>query len=233
MAKFRWAVAEMDLSLGSLADRLRKRQFVLDPDAHSQGFRIQERRNGRLIGQFIERETWIETIDFPSGDQIDEVRSRVQVTQFQLKEGDRLNLVMIEPPRRLTPFFDALAEAAGFKVSVDPIKADVLKWVQDLEGHVGEVTVTYADCSGIRLTDAIVGRFAFRGTRDVRDEVFRAVGHERPVLEAVKCEFRVNGSRVAAELFRNGIAKLNDEAPEIFSAVDRSLRTAALEEAAD
>lgn len=229
MTKFRWGIAELELSFGSLADRLRKRQFALDEEGYSQGFRIQDRKSGLLSGQFIERETWIETMELPSGEKLEEARSSVQVTQFQLREGHPLNLLMTDPPRRVTPFFDALAEATGFKVAVDPIRADLLKWVANLEEATGGLTVTYADCSGIPLSESVVGRFAFRGTRDVRPEVSRATGKRTPTLEAVKCEFRLSGTRIVVDLFRNGLAKVTDGDPEVFALVDRALQTATID----
>jgi len=221
--KYKWMNATLGISLETLADRMRRMKF--DPrEDDSEGFRIEVRRADRITGQFIERETLIEQISLPTGDEYEERRSRITITEFVVTSSAALNLMLVNPPRRSLPFFNALTEISRSEFSVEAVEVDVLRWIERLEADVGPAQVTFLDCNGIQLSPMVVGRFAFRGSDDVRAEVRKAIRNARPSVENARCELAVDGVRSHIELFKTGAAKLDATlSRELVSTVSKAL----------
>ncbi|CAB3809693.1 hypothetical protein [Paraburkholderia fynbosensis] len=218
MKKYKWANATFGVALTTLGDRLRKVELDLSED-DTEGFRIEERSATRIRGVFIERETSLEHISLPTGHEYEEKRSRITVTEFLVTDGSSLNLLLMNPPRRTLPFFNAVSLATNYRFSVEMLDVDVLKWVQFLERQVGDVSVTYLDCNSIQLSPEVTGRFAFRGTRDVRQEAKRTTKTSDVAVECARCELTAGGYRTTIELLRSGAVKLASPASEELLAV--------------
>lgn len=208
MTKFKWMNATLGMSLETLADRMRRMKF--DPrEDDSEGFRIEERRADRISGLFIERETLIEQISLPTGDEYEERRSRIAMTQFIVTSDAALNLLLMNPPRRSLPFFNAMTEVSKSEFYVESLEVDVLRWIEQIERRIGVAQVTFLDCNSIQLSPVVVGRYAFRGSNDVRGEMRKAIKNAKPAIESARCELTVDGTRASLELFRTGAAKFD------------------------
>ncbi|MCK4161831.1 hypothetical protein HFK89_05120 [Ralstonia pseudosolanacearum] len=218
MNKYKWMSADFGVSLATVGERLRKVEFNLSDD-DSEGFRIEERSVSRLRGVFVERETSIEHFSLPTGHEYEEKRTRVTVTEFVATREASLNMLLVNPPRRTLPFFNAISLATNFRFSVESLDVDVLKWVRSLEREVGDVSVTFLDCNSIQLSPEITGRFAFRGVRDVRTEARRATKAANVAVECARCELSLDGQRATVELFRSGAAKVISPMDELFVGV--------------
>jgi len=228
--KLKWLNASFGMSLSTLSDRLKKVRFDAAED-DTYGFRIDERKLDRISGVFVERETSYETISLPSGEQYEEKHSRVLVTQFVFSSASSLNLLLLDGPRRTIPFFNALGAATEYKISLDSVDANILEWVVALEKRVGSVRVLFLDCNGIQLSPTITGRFAFRGSEDVRAEMRRAVKGGKPSIESARCEILIDGAPHTIELFRSGTVKLNDRVLSTLAETVRASLSDALGEA--
>jgi hypothetical protein len=209
MSKYRWYSATFGMTTAKLADRMRKRAFVASQDDDTDGFRVQERKGASLVGQYIERQVWIEHIVLPTGDEFDEPRSRAWITHFSVSEGTALNLLLTDPPRRTSQFLNALDEASGYDCAIASVQVNLLGWVEAIERTVGPVKVIYAECSGVQLSPTVLGRYAFRGSDDVRKEVHKVVGpKKRATMDVARCEFFWEGQRAVLDLSRQGMAKV-------------------------
>lgn len=209
MKKVKWMDASIGIALESLGERLRRIRF--DPsEEESEGFRIEQRSNSAIHGMFIERETELAHYSLPTGYEFDERRSRISITEFTLGIEKSQNLILFNPPRRLTPFFNALSLASKGDFFTSPINVDLLVWVGEIERIYGEALVTYLDCNSIQLSPKVLGRFAFKGTDDVREVMKKAVGKSTPSIEAARLNLRIAGASISIELSKMGSMKFDE-----------------------
>lgn len=226
MTKYRWLTCSMGLKIPELAARLRRMRFKALVDEDSQGFRIEGSRPNLIAGQFIERETWIERVSLPTGDEFEEARSRAVVTSFEFGAGKSLNLLLTDPPRGLLSFFNAVGEVTNYDCSIEAVQVDVLRWIEALEDRCGKANVMYAECSGVQVSPTVVGRYALRGAHDVRTDLRRILGTQTPTVEVARCDLRLDGALVSVELGRSATAKLDEPAKGQLSIIAEALRTA-------
>jgi hypothetical protein len=227
MSKYRWYSAAFGMTTAKLADRMRRRAFVASQDDDTEGFRVQERRGTSLVGQYIERQVWVEHIVLPTGDEYEEPRSRAWITHFSISEGTTLNLLLTDPPRRTAQFLNALDEASAYDCTISPVQVSLLGWIEAIERNVGAAKVTYAECSGVQLSPTVLGRYAFRGSDDVRSEVHKVVGpKKRATMDVARCEFMWEGQRAVLDLSRQGVAKVEVNPTGMLSLLTSTIVTA-------
>jgi hypothetical protein len=206
MDKIKWVRAEFGVSLNALAEKMKKVPFDASEE-EAEGFRIQERGSGFLYGQFIQKQTFIDQIFLPTGDAYEERRSDISIAEFRLSAKDELNLELVNPPRRIQPFFNALAELTAQEFSYRSTDVNVLAWIDEIERRLGAVSVLSMDCNGVQLSSTVIGRFAFKGTSDVRAEYAKTLRRRSCVIESARCEVRSNEGTSGFELFRTGAVK--------------------------
>jgi hypothetical protein len=223
MNKVRWLIADMPGSLDELSVQLLKVPF--DPTKEdTDGFRLEFVGRDRLLGQHIEKETYIHQFLLPNGVEYGEQRSIFTVTEFVVFANAALNLRLNDPPRKGSVFFNALMRALNYKFSVEYVEVDVLKWIAELEERFQECIVRALDCNRVQVADGITGRFAFRGMGDVRKEASKVLIGKSSSVESATCMVRYRNADYSFELYRSGTLKSTSElSSEITSIVGETL----------
>lgn len=210
MNKVRWLVADMPGSLDQLSARFKDHPFDANQE-DSEGFRLEFVNNENLLGQHIEKETYIHNVILPSGMEYEEKRSIFTITEFVVFANKSLNLRLNDPPRKSSVFFNALMRALDYKFFVEYVDVNVLDWIHKLDHNFDKCIVRALDCSGVQISDGIVGRFAFKGTGDVRRETSKVLAGRNFFVESAACLARHRGQDYSFELYRSGVLKSTGE----------------------
>jgi hypothetical protein len=224
MAKFRWFNASLTISLEELTSALRKVPF-LPEEEDSEGFRIQEKTRSSVHAQYIEKESFLETIALPTGHEIEESRVKIRVTDFHITRDHHLSLQLVNPPRTLTPFFNALSDATVLSFAFEPIECNLMDWIGYLQEEAPGLEVVNLECSGVRISALTQARMAITGPRDVRKDFHKFLGNKEVSFEKAKCLITSEGMAISVELFKTGAAKITSPfSDDIVSLLKRSLK---------
>jgi hypothetical protein len=104
----------------------------------------------------------------PSGEEFSQEVASIDVTRFGVDYSSGQGLLyLVDSPRSVTPFFSAFSEATQFSCTIDPIKIDVERWIENLVSVRNEISVVYLDVADIPLSQGVRARVAVAGERDV------------------------------------------------------------------
>lgn len=218
MNRIKWFRLTVKTELSTFARHLASKVFVLE-DPVSAGFRIEKKSKDEIVGQFIYKKTFDQTVVLPSGQEFSQEVATIEVTRFAVcAMSSGLLLQTFDAPRSST-FLNALSEATKFTCTVEPIEVDVKQWVEQLDLIFNSVSAHYLDVTGIRISDSVQGRLALSGAGDVYSELREFLGSNTTgVVESAKIRLGFDGAHYMVELGRR--AAIKAPAGLSFAAID-------------
>lgn len=167
MMRIRWFNIKSKNDLVKIERQIRARIFSLSEPVSS-GFRVESKESSGLSGQFVSKRTFDQKIMLPSGEEFSQEVASIDVTRFGVDYSSGQGLLyLVDSPRSVTPFFSAFSEATQFSCTIDPIKIDVERWIENLVSVRNEISVVYLDVADIPLSQGVRARVAVAGERDV------------------------------------------------------------------
>jgi hypothetical protein len=206
MSKVKWFAADFEIPFENIAVHLQEFPFD-DGELDSEGFRLELVSRDKIVGQHIEKETYVHQVALPNGSTYDEQRSIFTITQFVIHASGSLNLVLNDPPRKVSTFINSFARALSYQVSIRFVEVDILIWIDHLEQNSESCVVKFLDCNSIKVSDKTIGRFVFKGADDVRCEAKLLLHGRDSSIESAKCDLLFDGRRHHFELYRAGVVK--------------------------
>lgn len=206
MLRLKWFLSDFGISFETLSKRLKSLHF--DPkEPDTEGFSLEKLSGRVIIGQHIEKISYLHIIRLPSGASVEEPRSVFTITEFLFKSESKLAVRITNSPRRLSTFLNSVSAVCDQEFTCDSLEVDIFRWIQCIEKKFGSIRVTQFDINNVRISDSTVGRFALKGAKDVRDEAQQILVGKKYVIESARCELLISGTKVLFEIFRGGAAK--------------------------
>jgi len=225
-ARLRWYGLGLEqLAFRRVAEAMSKLEYTRRRAA---GFRLSEVRRDHIVGTFIERLEWDDTVEDPAGGALTIHRVEVRQVGFRL-DAARPELQLSDPPRSLRGFVDKLSECFEERIVLTPITILPTQWLAELEKIAGAGTVLVLTGSGLTLSPATSASIHLDGTEDVRRYVSKLAQGKPLKVERIIVRLREpNAGR--CELLAGGRAVITDGHEETIGTLRDALRNAALQE---
>lgn len=226
MIKYKWFSVSLDTNIFSdIVSGMMKKEF--SPSSNS-GFRLEYARKDNLKARYIIKNLIQNQYEDPFGNIV--VNDIVTYDVFDFKLSlDFPNIILLNPPRNIRPFFFALSETSNFKVAIQPLMLDLNNWLESIETLIGKVLVIKLQGSGLSLSAKTSAQVLISGTEDVRVYWGSIFPTTIPSIDKAKIRISSDGHITDCELTKQGSAiltKTQNNQENILSLLTESLTNA-------
>lgn len=163
--RVRWySLAPTNTPLRQFADAMEANQYS---QRRAAGFRLDEVRRGHILGRFIERLEWDDTLEDPAGGELCVHRLELRQVRFRLTSVSP-HLEVLDGPRTLRGLIEQLSAFAGTSVRLVEVGVAPDLWLKELEAVFGKIVVTSITASGLVLSASASATVAIVGADEVR-----------------------------------------------------------------
>jgi hypothetical protein len=186
------------------------------------GFILGDVRKDKITGRFVKRETVTRSVTDPQGD-VQNIQFTVFSTVRFTFTTDLPNLELVNPPRRLLEFITAIGDLLDNKVAILPAEATCGEWLDALAKSGCTVRPTKIVTGNIALSDTVVVKAAFSGTRNVQKEALGFLKSKKYDPVAIAGEIEFDGESAKLRITTNGLLTfLSIPSDDLFGAVRES-----------
>lgn len=204
MLRSKFVHSELPVTLKNLASLLVSKQFS---DETGAGFLLSSSTESKLIGQYVEKYNQVSIVVDPFGNETEVESIGYYTCKFGL-EATSDYMMIIEPPRSLKKFTNALHELTGLGLVISEGNIDLSDWIKNIEELADSFTVKKVATSGIKSSDYSSAKLSITGSRDVRETLLAMLENKRHLVEYVTFEANFEGLQAKCELSRTGSCKL-------------------------
>lgn len=223
--RIRWyGLGLENVVLRRVAEAMSKSQYT---KRRPVGFHLSEVRRDHIVGTFIERLEWEDTVDDPANGALTIRRIEVRKVGFRLESGGVPEVELTDSPRSLKGFVDQFSECLGERVIFSPLLTSPTEWLRELEKIAGTGTVIAIAGSGITLSAATSASLHLEGTEDVRRHLSKLTQGRQLRVERIALRLPSPHTGVC-ELLTNGRAVVTDGREETVGSLRSALRRAVL-----
>jgi hypothetical protein len=184
-------------------------------DDNPVGFLLDEVHNDVVSGRFIEKVSYVETIEDPFGQKFEIDRIAFKQTHFHIQESFP-QIELSEPPRGIQTFISKLMEVSGFSLTIGSMSVDVSRWVERVEDELSRRVIVNMMQIKQEMSADVQGTLCLAGPSyaDVRRFAKEYLEDRRHQVERVRISLDVGNGRSAwVELRASGAARsdIDDE----------------------
>jgi hypothetical protein len=211
IVKTKWIKLKFDCSLSEMIKRLRI--FNFNPECGS-GFEIINIKEERIEARFIERVVYKEIIEDPFGNPEHYEFTRYNIFKFYLLplKKDRFLIVLLNPPRSLKPFVNALTNVLVDNIFVSFIDFDVLKISKALASSpwIANLLLRKVKVLGSLLEGRASAKIYLQSNGNVLNDLTEAFPNFKPIIEKASFQFLFDGKLETCELSSSGSLSIAD-----------------------
>lgn len=207
MTRVRWLRASWPMAMRSLATRLKQYSFSNDvPD----GFVLERVRDEFIEGKHFERVVVDEVIRDPFGRETEFRRVIYREVDFVFSaESPQIELRQF--PRNMRSFFSRIAEAGEFKVTLAPLRVDVLGWAERVADRFPQgFRIDSAQLSDVSLDGSTKARVTMFGPDDIREAYQLFTRQREHVLDRLQVNIRTDDRVIRCELSTDATLRSRD-----------------------
>lgn len=223
--RYKWfSSASMNgTSLRRLVGGMQKEEFS---EKNGFGFRLGPVRRDFVSGELIERIETVDVVESPLGEQFEFQRVVYRRAAFRLTlEAPQVEL--LNPTVLSRSLLTRFGELLDFELSVAPVEADPMRWLESLERQIGRVQVLALGLTGITLSDSVHASIRVEGSADVRESASKLALGRKYIVEKVKLSPKEPGIAEDIELRTGGRASGEALGTDALAALRKSLATSA------
>lgn len=206
MTRTKWLALSLSQSIPQIADSLNQHQFY---KGKTTGFELVDFQKSRVRGKFIEEIITNEVVIDPFGEEILNSARRYSVFDFQvvLVKKHHFLIRITTPPRSLKSFIGELSEAFGFGFAVEPLKIDILEFVQHLRNQSGTQrwAIRKVRIDHIQLSVSSLAKIEVISRVDAYQDLKKHIDVNKATLERATVELRDEGITSEIELVSTGV----------------------------
>jgi hypothetical protein len=216
--RVRWFHTQLPINLRAMADQIGRLPLELDGDT---GFKIARVRHDSIQASYYERFTWTDSGVDPFGREFSYDRQTYKVVRFILSKNYP-ELEIIDAPRGLSSLFSRFAELTDFKVTIQPMRVDVLRWAEGLRtSYEGTFRVASMSVTDLDVEDGVTGSLSVSSrNEDVKDAATRLLSRRKYSIQKLQLALKSRVSEALLTLTSDGSVKSSFELePNVLSAV--------------
>lgn len=208
-----------------VAEALLARPFKLDSVT---GFKIEVVSSHIIEGRYIEKTEFVETLTDPFGSVTMVPRVRYESFAFRLfKTFPEIEL--IDPVRSIKGFLSEISRAFGFDIVLNKPKADVRRWLDQLERKSSRGEVRRMFFTDIDIEHTATGHLGVVGDADVRRPAEAFLRARRGELDKITFRGEMNGAQFSCDLSSSCRASFQgSDLEEIVTTLRRALGAAVI-----
>ncbi|WP_156312446.1 hypothetical protein [Marinagarivorans algicola] len=145
-------------------------------DTRGDGFVLSKRDKDTLAGRYITKCIVVHNVVDPFGSTQRYERLEYAIVNFSIISDDPPIIRLIDPPRKLKPFVNAMTAVCGLGFSMTPVTIDLLKVVAHLESSIGRAKVSHIECGGINVSNIATAAVTFNSESDARIGLSEFIG---------------------------------------------------------
>ena len=207
MYKTRWLKVEWPLPISRVSKLLLSEQYS---DTKGSGFLLSASGAKRVSGKYVEKLTTNAVHLDPFGNEVESILTSYYESHFSFGASTSL-FELREPPRSIRKLIGALHSLVGLGLELSELTVDPLIWLKCFEQTYTPVLVTQISSSGIRVPKNGIAKISVSGKKDIRAEFWALVGKKKHIVESVRFIGEINDCRVAIELTKAGVARINGQ----------------------
>lgn len=226
MKKYRWYIAKWSIDLDKIASSMMDSLFYHDSTF---GYKIDRIRNNLIKGKYIEKREYQESIEDPFGNTSLVNRVIYDIIQFSISIS-KLNLEIIDPPRKLSGFLSSLSEINNHEAIISPIEINIETFIDVIKVNFKNFVVKYIKSNKLALPNGILGKLELKGEKDVREIFLNMTSNNLSSIDACGFNFLSKNGISYFEIYKNGTIKIFSKdreyiLPFIRQAIEKSIET--------
>ena len=188
------------------------------------GFKIEEIRTSHIVGQFVERNEFTQTVEDPLGNKFDLKQIRFETVDFTIAD-DVPQLECRNAGRNIRDFRNEIAKALNYEIAITRITFDVAAFIKSLSKFASRVTLVKAVANDIRLADDITAQIHVTGDSDVRSSLKKFLKGTSHSLTRARIEAAFDNEEIALEVASTGLISFDaSPSPKIVSLIRGTVR---------
>ena len=167
----------------------------------------------RIASLYIEKFSQTSLVTDPFGNTTEVNSIAYFVCKFNWVFGSSL-LTLIEPPRSIKKFVNALHDLTGLGLVVSEATVNIGSWLSRIEDATQLMTITKINTSGITSSDYSTARLSIVGSKDVRGPINEMLKDRDYIIDGASFFATSDGLDFRCEISKTGsmkIASINAE----------------------
>lgn len=206
MNRYQWFKTKWPLSMSELAQKLKK--FSFDENQTS-GFILDRVRENYIEARYIEKLEINETIKDPFGKELFYNKILYKECLLRISDDTPIGLEFLNPPKGIQGLISKLSQASDFKLTITPLKIDLLKWIDALDILIEEkANIKSIEISGLDLGSGVSAKTVIKGPNNVLNATNSLTTDRSYKLEKIQAAYKNFGSII---ITINGCAKIDKD----------------------
>ncbi|AXA39824.1 hypothetical protein [Rhizobium leguminosarum] len=187
MNRHRWYKTEWGLPLSEIKNGLASRRFL---PGGLDGFMLEQTREDRIFGSYIERLTTIETVVDPFGQQASFERTEYRKSEFVISRAGRFGLELINPNRSASRLISKFLEASNYQFVLTSMYIDPIKWANKCADLLNRrFKIESLTAGEIAIGGGISGELSLKGQGDILLAAQSALDGKTYQVEKIQLQF--------------------------------------------
>lgn len=213
MRKVKWLRIESPFPMNIMAEMLSSDSFTEDK---GRGFLLSKVRKDQLNGKFVEKIVYEDKISSLYDEESVVERIEYKITEFSFQENSYPIAVIINPPRTLKPFANALVRNLGFGTSIEEIIIEPFKWVSEISKEQ-LVTINQIDASQIQVAEYALAKMQITSSKNLLNYYYDELSSKNVRIDRLTASISTPEYSGKFKLFRNGMANIEVRHEKEFS----------------
>ncbi len=204
MRKVKWLRIESPFPMNTMAEILSSDSFT---EEKGHGFILSKVRKDQLNGKFVEKIVYEDKITSLYGEESFIERVEYKTTEFLFNEDSYPIAVIINPPRTLKPFANALVKNLGFGTSIEEIIIEPMKWIEEIL-KIQLVTIHQIDASQIQVSEFALAKMQVTSSKNLLSYYYDELSSKKIRIDRLNVSISTSEHSGKFKLFRNGMANI-------------------------
>ncbi|WP_242430020.1 hypothetical protein [Kluyvera intermedia] len=196
-----------------MAEKLSGDSFT---EEKGRGFILNKVRSDQLNGKFVEKVIYEDKILSLYGEENIIERIEYKVTEFLFNEDSYPIAVIVNPPRTLKPFANALVRNLGFGTSMEEIVIEPFRWVKEIMQEQ-LITIHQIDASQIQVSEYALAKMQITSSKDLLNYYHNELLPQKTRIDRLSASISTPEYSGKFRLFRNAMAYIEVKHEREFS----------------
>lgn len=188
MDKYKWIRTSPLPSRRKIVDNLIKYSFFNDSNS---GFVVDKATDEVVKARYIEKMTYVDTVEDPYGNKIEQNILSFRSLLFQVFLDDNVIEIVNPDMKIIRGFYGLLSQANEFSIKLEPIQFDPYNWSLCLiEQSMSEYYIEQVDFDSVLIDDSVTVKLSALGKGDVVEECRKILNSAHPPIKRIKLKSR-------------------------------------------
>lgn len=196
-------------------------------DEVGNGFILSKATRQEIEGRFVQRFTYVDELFGPDGSVVNEERVGYSNVYFRARPSSS-GLVLVDPPRSTTAFFQRLSHTLDYDVTVQPSAIRLAQLKKELQRDFGRARITSVEIAGAALAEGAVADISVVDASDAFNKAIELFPQHRAKVTKIDMVFAADAKGLRLSASSSGGISVNDERSTLLEPIWRAVEVAAV-----